>query len=237
MDDDLELLGSGVDPIAEQFDTYEEYLDKQITAADIFYLEDVSLARQLVELGYHGNGEVIRREEFSQRKQAATDLQLARLNTKAKRLASAGKKFDGLPVLQALQQREESVRNGKLTTIIFIRDKNAKGQEVSGYIDYGHRLKAEQMEAIFERKKRLLPRPTDLSFYNWDTQVSMSNATANFQVIAENEKGLLFKNKRDRKVINVDPKAVPGDNSTRTELQTEEYIQAVIYDHVTRRRA
>jgi len=38
-----------------------------------------------------------------------------------------------------LQQREESVRNGKLTTIIFIRDKNAKGQEVSGYIDYGHR--------------------------------------------------------------------------------------------------
>jgi len=43
-------------------------------------------------------------------------------------------------------------------------------------------LKAEQMEAVFERKKRLLPRPTDLSFYNWDTQVSMSNATANFQV-------------------------------------------------------
>ena len=33
-------------------DRYEEYLDKQITAADIFYLEDVSLARQLVELGY-----------------------------------------------------------------------------------------------------------------------------------------------------------------------------------------
>lgn len=57
------------------------------------------------------------------------------------------------------------------------------------------------------------------------------------QVIAENEKGLLFKNKRDRKVINVDPNAVPGDNSTRTEVPTDEYIQAVIYDHVTRRRA
>ena len=51
---------------------------------------------------YHGNGEVIRREEFVQRKQAAEELQLARLNTKAKRLASAGKKFDGLPVLQVL---------------------------------------------------------------------------------------------------------------------------------------
>ena len=66
-------------------------------------------------------------------------------------------------------------------------------------------------------------------------KVICHNATV--QVIAENEKGLLFKNKRDRKVINVDPKAVPGDNSTRTELQTDEYIQAVIYDHVTRRRA
>ena len=41
--------------------------------------------------------------------------------------------------LQALQQREEAVRNGKLATIVFVRDKNAKGQEVSGYIDYGHR--------------------------------------------------------------------------------------------------
>ena len=37
---------------------------------------------------------------------------------------------------QALAQREEAVRNGKLTTIIFIRDLNAKKQEVSGYIDY-----------------------------------------------------------------------------------------------------
>lgn len=32
--------------------------------------------------------------------------------------------------LQALKDREEAVRNGKLTTIVFIRDKNAKGQEV-----------------------------------------------------------------------------------------------------------
>ena len=57
------------------------------------------------------------------------------------------------------------------------------------------------------------------------------------QVIADNESGLLFKNKRDRKVINVDPRAKPGDNSTRTELKTEEYMQVVIYDHVTRRRS
>ena len=46
------------------------------------------------------------------------------------------------------------------------------------------------------------------------------------QVIADNEAGLLFKNKRDRKVINVDPRLKPGDNSTRTELMTSEFLQA-----------
>ena len=54
------------------------------------------------------------------------------------------------------------VRNGKLTTIIFIRDKNAKGQEVSGYIDFAHRLKA---RAMF---MSITPHPSHLSsaFYS-----------------------------------------------------------------------
>lgn len=30
---------------------YEDYLDRQITATDLYYLEDIELARQLVELG------------------------------------------------------------------------------------------------------------------------------------------------------------------------------------------
>lgn len=29
----------------------------------------------------------------------------------------------------------------------------------------------------------------------------------------------------------------PGDNSTRTEIETNEYMQVVVYDHVTRRRS
>ena len=57
------------------------------------------------------------------------------------------------------------------------------------------------------------------------------------QVIADSETGLLFKNKRDRKVINVDPKANPGDNSQRLEVQTDEYMQVVLYDHMTRRKS
>lgn len=56
--------------------------------------------------------------------------------------------------------------------------------QVSGYIDYGSRLKAEAMEPYFERRKRLLPRPSDLSYYNWETAMSTSNPTPNFQVVA-----------------------------------------------------
>lgn len=238
-DDDFSSKGPVYDPL-DEYQSYEDYLDNQITATDIYYLEDVELARSLVELGVRGNGEVIKREEFEQRKEAAETARQARLNKKPKRLASQGKNVEDYPLLQALKDREEAVRNGKLTTIVFLRDKNSKGQEVSGYIDYGHRLKAENglgMEAIFDRKKRLMPRPTDLSFYNWETHMSTSNPTPNFQVIADNEAGLMFKNKRDRKIINVDPRARPGDNSTRTELQTQEYLQVVIYDHVTRRRS
>jgi hypothetical protein len=49
-------------------------------------------------------------------------------------------------------------------------------------------------------------------------------------------RGLTFKNKRDRKVVDVDPHAPPGDGSVRSELATGEYLQVVLYDHVTRRR-
>lgn len=51
-----------------------------------------------------------------------------------------------------------------LQTIIFIRDKNARGQEISGYIDYAHRMKTEDFEPYFAGKKRLLPRPSDLRY-------------------------------------------------------------------------
>jgi len=98
------------------------------------------------------------------------------------------------------------------------------------------RLRTESFEPYFAGKKRLLPRPTDLSFYNFDTQASTSNSSPTFQVIADNEAGLMFKNKRDRKVINVDPHSNPGDNTTRLEVTDPAYTQLVIFDHFTRRK-
>eukprot|EP00127_Corallochytrium_limacisporum_P006582 Clim_evm11s231 gene=Clim_evmTU11s231 len=85
-----------------ELETHEDYLNSHISAAGLYYLEDEELARQLVELGYRGNGEV------------------------------------------------------------------------------------------------------------------------NFQALAETEAGLMFKNKRDRKVIDLDVRRPTGDHSTRTEIPTDE---------------
>lgn len=38
------------------------------------------------------------------------------------------------------------------------------------------------MEAVFSQKRKLLPKSTDISFYNWETQVCSSKDTATFQV-------------------------------------------------------
>lgn len=40
---------------------------------------------------------------------------------------------------QALANREEAVCDGRLQTVIYIRDTNAGQQEISGYIDFHHR--------------------------------------------------------------------------------------------------
>ncbi|KAJ9449371.1 hypothetical protein DIPPA_06812 [Diplonema papillatum] len=223
-----------------EWQTYEDYLDKFVQPEDLYYLEDPDNARQIVELGYKGK-DFMNREEFEAARKAALEGPLKRKKS-LDAVCSAGKDLSKSPFLYALAQREELVRNGKLSTIIFIRDVvDRKGHEVSGYIDYGHRLKTEDFEDYFDKSstkhRKLLPKPSDLSYYNWKTQTLSYNNSSTFQVIADNEMGLLFKHKRDRKTINVDPKGVsPGDNSHRVVLKTDEYTQVVIYDHVTRRK-
>lgn len=155
MSNDLEVR----DPVS-QFPDYESYLASQISEQDVAYLDNEDTARQLIELGYRGTGDTLRREEWESRKKADKEKHLHR-DVAPKPLASMGKEreMEGKPFLQALAAREELVRNGKLTVIIFIRDHNSKGQEVSGYIDYGARLKTDNFEAIFDGKQKLVPRP------------------------------------------------------------------------------
>ena len=134
--------------------TYEDYVDSQVGAIDRVYLEDADTQRALVELGYRGSGETLSREEFEARKKAEREKHLFG-GLVPRSLCGAGKDFAGKPLLEALAAREEHVRNGKLFTIIFLRDTNARGMEVSAYIDFAQRLKMESWEYIFSGKEKL----------------------------------------------------------------------------------
>ncbi|XP_056600910.1 cilia- and flagella-associated protein 299 isoform X2 [Triplophysa dalaica] len=144
--------------IGDEFRTFEDYLDTQIKPLDLYYLQDQEVARQLVELGHKGSS--LEREEFETMKAAAVASRLAS-KSQQKKLANAGKELKD-NFLRAMAEREEANRSGEMNSIIFIRDRNSHGHEISGYIDYSHRLKTEDFEPYFSGKKRLLPRPTDL---------------------------------------------------------------------------
>jgi hypothetical protein len=123
---------------------------------------------------------------------------------KEKPLASEGRTFDADTFLWHLQQREYDVRNGRKSTIIFIRYKETSGKEISAYIDYRERLKTDNFEQIFNGEKDLIPRSSDLSYYNWTVQKVHSNDSTFFRVDAGPKERLSFRNNTDRKIINVD---------------------------------
>ncbi|KAM4578351.1 cilia- and flagella-associated protein 299 isoform 1-T1 [Fundulus diaphanus] len=194
------------------------------------------LARKLVEHGHKGM--ILSREEFEERKAAAEAPKTEQSSVFYSRsrpttLASAGKELND-NFLKALAEREEANRSGKMTSIIFIRDYNTLGREVSGYIDYAHRLKIQDFEQYFCGRKRLMPGRSDLCYYNWTTQTSTSNSSPNFEVIYDDPNGLLFKSKRDQRMLNVDPWSGSREDSSRVLLQSDLYVQVVLYDHSVR---
>ncbi|KAF4722042.1 hypothetical protein FOZ62_000141 [Perkinsus olseni] len=223
------------DDFFEKYASYEDYLDAQPTS--FIWFAGILPARDCTLDDTDSTSEVLSRAEFNEKRRVVEREKRRRLQSMVKVLASADKDLTAFPTLRHLAAREEMARSGKIVSIIFIRDRNAKGQEISGYIDYGHRLKTENFEAYFSREKRILPRPTDLCFYNWETQQCTANESPNFQVVPDTKMGLLFRNKRDRKMIDVNPKHDPGDNSKRHDVTTSEYLQVVIFDHMPRRKA
>lgn len=125
------------------------------------------------------------------------------------------------------RRREDDKDNEEIQ----LKELNEEGIEISGYIDLAHRLRTEDFTQYFKGQKLLLPKNTDLSYYNWNTGVCVYTDSPNFKVDASNgAKGLLFRNKRDRKVINVEPpvtetaenlkdmKTLEGGKSTKSHM-------------------
>jgi hypothetical protein len=109
--------------IVEQFDTYEDYLDSQLTETDMNYLEDEEMARQLVELGYRGLGDTIRREDFEARKKLLHE-KTNQKHAQPKQLASADKDLSKYPFLEVIDRHSSSdilltlIHSGRLSPVV-----------------------------------------------------------------------------------------------------------------------
>lgn len=213
-----------------QFSTYDEYLDSLVTPVDLCYLRSTPVARQIVQLGYRCTGETLDKDSFHRRLKAVKDLLFPICEPYV--LSS-----ECITPTDALQQelafRERPNRLGILSTIIFLRHFNNFKFEVSGYIDFQHRLQGENWLPFFRGKKKLWPRSTDLGYYYWKMGRTLLNETPNFQPVIDKERGLLFKNVHDRKLIWVDPAAPsPGVDTTRVRVYSDKYEHVILYDHV-----
>uniref|UniRef100_A0A1Y1NJQ3 Cilia- and flagella-associated protein 299 n=1 Tax=Photinus pyralis TaxID=7054 RepID=A0A1Y1NJQ3_PHOPY len=216
-----------------QFKTYEDYLDSLTTSQDICNLQSVAVARTLAELGYRSSAETLSRASFQRRLGAVLDYLYPTF--KAYELSSEGIKVHD-PLQQALALRERPNRIGVVATIIFVRYYTPTGFEVSGYIDYAHRLKLENWKPFFKSEKKFWPRNTDLGYCHWRSGKCISNGSLNYKVVIDPEKGLTFQNRFDRKVVCADPAANPGIGTTRIRINTDMYEHIVLYDHVVRRK-
>ena len=83
-----------------------------------------------------------------------------------------------------------------------------KKKEISGYIDLAQRFQTEDFRPYFLSTKFLLPHNGDLSYFNWKTQNPTASDSRNFRVVTNSKAGLLFRNKLDRKDIDVNPALV-----------------------------
>ena len=93
-------------------------------------------------------------------------------------------------------------------------------------------MKTENFNEIFSGNKSFQLKKGDLSYFDWTTGHAEMNDSPNFRVQAEGKEGLLFRNKRDRKMINVNPaEKEPGDFTTRKEIECDEFTQVVFFDH------
>ena len=98
------------------------------------------------------------------------------------------------------------------------------------------RLKADDKlwYEYFSGKRRLIPRLSDLCYYNWSTFQVRFNSSENYLVTTDIKEGLQFMNKADRKLITVNPKGSPGDNTSVVHIRDLRYMHAMVYDHFLR---
>ena len=225
------------------FENYEAYLDSFITDKDRKFLESMDIARELIEQGINVKVEVMTRDEFKEKKELFEKIKSQQRNMEIRGILMSGVTVEETgrdPFLMALLEREEALLNGQILVILFIRihlKRHKKASlELSGYLDLSERIKDKDMPSILKGEKLLIPVKSDLSYYNWNSGEGQTNSSKNFKVHTDFAKGhLIFKNKRERRAINVTDNTMNDENTKKIELNSlkPEYLQISIFDHYT----
>ncbi|XP_026329864.1 cilia- and flagella-associated protein 299-like isoform X2 [Hyposmocoma kahamanoa] len=160
------------------YDTYEDYLDSLIEIADLRNLRSITTARTIAELGYRAKGDTLSQKEFYKRRAAIGEVVFP--TVKPYVLVSEVADLSD-PFNRELAIRERANRVGIIHTIIFLRHFTRGGFEISGYIDYAHRLLSENWGPFFKGNKRLWPRDNDLGYYHWRHGTVRSNMSRNYK--------------------------------------------------------
>lgn len=204
-----------------KFKDYYDYLDSLITNSDMYYLQDKKVIRNIIELGFHVPG-TLDKKTFEKRVQ---NIKKA-IERRNKMLVTSAWTNPTDSLLTELAARERSNRLGVVNTIIFLKNK-----EKSAYIDYKCRLDLEDWYLYFNGSKKLFPKKTDLSYYNWRTRLTIVNDSPNYKPVVEKKSGFAFKNLHDSTVVTVDNNSEPDPGTTRTKIRSALYGYAVLFDH------
>ncbi|XP_033150816.1 cilia- and flagella-associated protein 299 [Drosophila busckii] len=191
-----------------EFKSHADYMMSLITLEDKRYLQNTRVAKKIAELGFRTNGKVYDEAEF----EATKAHTLENLNPRLNLSALHGALYTGEDrALCALADREHGNLTQKLATIIFLLVHDASGFDLSSYIDYSNSLHRGNMQeigsrdwsAIFEGRRPLRPKRSDLSFYDWHRKLVCYNNSSNYEVVPLGH-ALSFKHKGDHRFITID---------------------------------
>lgn len=211
-----------------EFPTYEDYLDHLITPRDLYHLRSKSIARRIIELGYHTEGTLDRNTFYKRIKLAE---RLLYLKNHPFDLCSKNIEIPDL-LMQELATREQACRRGEIFTIIFLKHIGKSQSPITAFIDYTDRLKTEDWKPFFEGTAKLSPKKTDLLYFDWKARKSIYNTSPYFKPMIDGKKGLVFEHIRDSNIMVIDTSSTIKSNPRRVRLLSEMYGQVVLYDYL-----
>lgn len=241
-----------------KFATYENYLDSMVHNDEYLYIAHVKSARKLAVLK-SGVGKVYTSDEFYKIKfQISEELNPKVLSKPlyANHFHGDDEVLQALASREQLNITKRLAVSGTfsisytihiphiisyhcLQTIIFLQFRQSNGFDISGYVDFEQSLQNctaqvpgySDWTAIFQGRKLLKPKPTDLSFYDWHRKQCEYTDSENWRSITYHG-DLKFIHKGDLRIVPVTNKPSKFHNNVvRTLVRSKSYGTVVLYDH------